>query len=163
MARYTVHTPARPDLGDEVLERTVFVRDGWSWGAFLFGPFWLAWNRHWITGLIALLVMGGLFAGLAALPVSEGTKAGALLLLMLLWGLEGPSLRRVALARAGFSEVGLVAGGNLDALEQRFFAEQASNAQIPPAEAPSTTTMPGSVTSWGAPVIGLFPDSRKPS
>jgi hypothetical protein len=169
MARYTVHVPANADAlqHEAALERAIFVRDGWSWAAFAFGPFWLLWNRHWITGVLTLVVMGALLAGLAALPASESAKAGAALLVMLLWGLEGSSLRRLALVRAGYAEEGLVVGDSLDALEQRFFAEMAENTRASAQEAPAATlppvSGPGATPFRGAPVIGLFPDSRKPS
>ena len=168
MARYTVHIPAnadatRPDGRAEALERAIFVRDGWSWTAFFLGPLWLLWNRHWITGVLALIVTGVVFIGLVALPVSEAARAGAIILLMGLWGLEGSSLRRFALARTGYTEEGLVVGGDLDALEQRFFAEMGEDSSGFVGSAPVVTTPSGSAPYRGVPVIGLFPDSRKPS
>lgn len=157
MARYTVHVPSRPDARGEALERAVFVRDGWAWGAFTFGPLWLLWHRHWITGLIMLAITVAMLAGMAVLPASEGAKAAGMLLVSILWGLEGSSLRRLALARAGFTEEGLVAGGDLDALEQRFFAE--TTVPSSPAVAPASVA----ANPHGQAVIGLFPDPRKHS
>lgn len=156
MARYTVHVPSRPDARGEALERAVFVADGWTWGAFTFGPLWLLWHRHWITGLIMLAITIAMLVGMAVLPASEGAKIAGMLLVSILWGLEGSSLRRLALARAGFVEEGLVAGGDLDALEQRFFAETTVPPQ-PAAAAPASV----SVNPHGQAVIGLFPDPRK--
>ena len=158
MARYTVHVSSRPDARSDALERAVFVRDGWNWGAFTFGPLWLLWHRHWITGMIMLAITVAMLAGMAVLPVSEGAKVAAVLLVSILWGLEGSSLRRFALARAGFAEEGLVAGGDLDALEQRFFAETT----VPP---PPTAAVPASLSAnpHDRAVIGLFPDPRKNS
>lgn len=156
MARYTVHVPSRPDARGEALERAVFVRDGWTWGAFTFGPLWLLWHRHWITGLIMLAITIAMLVGMAVLPASEGAKIAAMLLVSILWGLEGSSLRRLALARAGFVEERLVAGGDLDALEQRFFAETTVPPQ-PTAAAPASV----SANPHGQAVIGLFPDPRK--
>ena len=34
----------------------VLLREGFSWGAFFFGPFWLLAHRAWIPGAVALLV-----------------------------------------------------------------------------------------------------------
>ena len=34
----------------------VLLRDGFSWGAFFFGPFWLLAHRAWIPGAVALLL-----------------------------------------------------------------------------------------------------------
>ena len=71
MARYTVHVPTGDALPREAaLERAVFVRDGWSWGAFAFGPLWLFWHRHWVSGLIGLILFGGILGGISALPVA---------------------------------------------------------------------------------------------
>lgn len=158
MARYTVHVPVRPDARSEALERAVFVSDGWNWGAFTFGPLWLLWHRHWITGMIMLSITVAMLTGMAVLPASEGAKVAAVLLVSILWGLEGSSLRRFALARAGLAEEGLVAGGDLDALEQRFFAETT----VPPSP---VAAVPASLSAnpHDRTVIGLFPDPRKNS
>ena len=32
----------------------VLVREGFSWGALLFGPLWLAVHRAWIPAVLAL-------------------------------------------------------------------------------------------------------------
>ena len=32
----------------------VLVREGFSWGALIFGPFWLAAHRAWIAAAISL-------------------------------------------------------------------------------------------------------------
>ncbi len=162
MARYTVHVPVRPADRAAALERAVFVRDGWSWGAFFYGPLWLLWHRHWIAGLLALVAVALLLAGVAALPVARAIPFGVLFLVAVLWGLEGASLRRLALRRAGYAEEGLVVGGDLDALEQRFFAEANDAASPPTIPQPQRSGTPAAAP-WGAPIIGLFPDSRKPS
>ena len=46
MKIYTAHT--RDDTAP------VLVREGFSWGAFAFGPFWLLAQRAWIAGLLVL-------------------------------------------------------------------------------------------------------------
>ena len=45
MAVFTVHAPA----GAANADATVFVREGFSWSAFSFGPLWLLWNRLWLA------------------------------------------------------------------------------------------------------------------
>jgi hypothetical protein len=42
--------------GAERGDRAVFVRDGFSWLAFLFGPLWLIARRMWVV-LIAYVVV----------------------------------------------------------------------------------------------------------
>ncbi len=53
MKSYTAHT--KPD------HPPVLLLEGWSWGAAIFGPFWLLAHRAWIPavgfGAAALLVM----------------------------------------------------------------------------------------------------------
>ena len=57
MAIYTVHEPplrtgaAAPDP-----ERFIFVRDGFSFWAFLFGPLWMLRHRLWLVLLLYIVV-----------------------------------------------------------------------------------------------------------
>lgn len=159
MARYTVHVPAKPEVRAEAHERAVFVRDGWSWGALFFGPFWLLWHRHWLVGFLAVTIYGALLAVLVSQPIVEAAKVAAVLLIAFLWGLEGASLRRVALAFAGYREEALVVGSNLDEIERRFFLEVGTGVN-PSASATETPAPPTPRGPWTQPVIGLFPDAR---
>ena len=38
-------------------DEPVLVREGFAWGAFLFGPLWLAWHRTWIPAAISLAIL----------------------------------------------------------------------------------------------------------
>lgn len=159
MARYTVHVPVQSETRSEALERAVFVRDGWNWAAFAFGPFWLLWHRHWVTGVLGIVAFAGIVGGITVLPAAPWAKSIATFLLSILWGLEGASLRRFALKRAGFAEEGVIVGDNLDTLEQRYFAESGGSAAETLPAASSATPHPTGL--WSQPVIGLFPDARK--
>src|SRR5262245_20792203 len=108
---YTVHTRRGPwsdsDLGGQ---QTVFVKEGFSWGAFLFSALWALWHRMWLAALI--IVAGSM--GLALLgdlldipPALDGTLALAWALLI---GFEAQDWRRRALARRDFAEVAVVSG-----------------------------------------------------
>lgn len=154
MARYTVHVPEDAGRDAAALERAVFVRDGWSWGAFLFGPLWLMWKRHWLIGLAVLVIeLAGLRAlDTLAVPFVAGTISYGLIALLL--GFEGASLRRFALSKAGFAEVALVTGSSLDDLERRFFD---SVTPEQPAVPVSASVVPQISTSG---VIGSFPQAR---
>lgn len=147
MARYTVH--ARP--GPDALEKAEFVPDGFSFTAFLFGPLWLFAKGAWRAGLISGFGLLVAVASLGLLRLPDEPVIGVWLLVNLLIGFEGSTFRRWELARRGFREIGLVAGGDLDTLEQRFFAEQAREASVPP------VPRPGPGVSVPA-VIGLFPN-----
>ena len=89
MRTYTAHM--KPD------HAPVLVREGWSWGAFLFGPFWLARHRAWIPAILLLVLLVLLRAALPgpAAPI-------ALLGVAWLMGLAGQDLRRWSLERRGY-------------------------------------------------------------
>ena len=75
----------------------VLVREGWSWGAFAFGPLWLARQRAWIPAVVygALLVVA---FGLVP-PPARGVAAWTLAVLA---GLLGQDMVRWSLERRGY-------------------------------------------------------------
>jgi len=90
----------------------VLVREGFSWGALLFGPLWLAVHRAWIAAVLALA------ASVLILVLAKADIAAALLTtLMVLLGLSGHDLRRWSLDYRGYllAQV-VVARDELDAL-----------------------------------------------
>src|SRR5215469_5237754 len=121
MAVYTVHEPPPRGASAPDPERFVFVRDGFSFGALLFGPLWMLRHRMWLVLLGYVLLVGALGW------VSRQAQAPALVtasvdgLLALLIGIEAPTLRRFTLARRGFANVGIVVGDDLELAERRFF------------------------------------------
>jgi hypothetical protein len=76
----------------------VLVREGFSLGALLFGPLWLAAHRAWIPAAFALAA----WVAIGALA-TDGTSAALSLGLLLLQGLSGHDLRRWSLERRGFT------------------------------------------------------------
>jgi len=134
MATFTVHTPARAD-GPASAEKIVFLRDGFSWWAFLLGPLWLAWNRAFLAagGWTALLGLVG-FAG-ARLGSGERALFLIEMALGLALGFEGSQLVAWTLARRGYSEAAVVSGEDVAEAEVVFFhgrpAEQAPAAGTP--------------------------------
>ena len=75
----------------------VLVAEGWSWGAALFGPFWLLAQKAWIPGLIvlALSVLAGRLA-------PQGLSGILALGIGVLTGLLGRDLVRWTLERRGY-------------------------------------------------------------
>ena len=76
----------------------VLVREGFSLGAFLFGPFWLLRHRAWIPGillLVALVVLRAAFPTGVVAIVGLGIAA--------IIGLVGQDLRRWSLERRGYT------------------------------------------------------------
>jgi hypothetical protein len=120
MAVYTVHEPLPRDGARSAPERFVFVRDGFSFWALLFGPLWMLRHRMWLVllGYIALAVALSLVFRLNA---SDKIGFAVLGLIALLIGLEAGTLRRFTLRRRGYRNIGIVVGDDLELAERRFF------------------------------------------
>ena len=95
----------------------VLMREGWSWGAFLFGALWLLSKRAWIPGLLELAVVA-LLVALVPQPVSRP----ALLGLAVINGLAGRDMVRWALARRGYVIEQIVLAPDHDAALLRLLA-----------------------------------------
>ncbi len=160
MAVYTVHEP--PGQGSGGLSyamRFVFIRDAFSWGAFLFGPFWMLRHRMWL--MLAIYLGAAAVLGVAARLVggSSGLWIFLALLVALFLGVEGASLRRWTLDRRGWSGRGVVIGDDLEAAERRYFDAWIARERSPRA-VPRVAAGGGRVPASGSPeVIGLFPES----
>jgi hypothetical protein len=122
MAVYTVHEPPLKryeTAGDP--DRFVFVRDGFSFWAFLFGPLWMIRHRMWLVLFGYVALAAGLQIGLRQLHVEAGVLAVVGMLVALLIGFEAGTLRRFALARRRWTNVGVIVGDDREVAEQRFF------------------------------------------
>jgi hypothetical protein len=177
MAVYTVYEP--PLKADQLQpdpERFVFVRDGFSFWAFLLAPFWMLWRRLWIVFVLYLIVVAGLQIILTMVNASTTVMVIASVLLSLLVGLEAATLRRFTLARRRWTNVGIVVGDDLESAERRFYdawakGDWATQASIERARRPSATSAPVFQTSQASSqqsshdtsgVIGLFPQPGAP-
>jgi hypothetical protein len=162
MAVYTVHQPPlRADATAPEPERFVFVRDGFSFAALLFGPLWMLRHRMWLV----LLGYGAAVAALAlVLHLYGSTTAGLIVwfLFALLLGFEAGTLRRFTLGRGGFRNIGIVVGDDLELAERRFFDSwiRRTSAGVPAsARAPAPSLrMPFPSSD----VLGLFPQPGAP-
>ena len=117
MRVWTVHIPSAapaPAGVGHVPAAAVLLRQGFSWGAFLFGPLWLLRHRLWLEAAIWLglaLLLAGLTPTWALAPV--------VVALQLLFGASAQDLRAAALARRGFGGLLVVAAEDIDhALER---------------------------------------------
>ena len=118
---YAVYSKTDPLFSIASLDDTRFVKDGFSWPAFVFSGLWLLYKRMWIVFIIAaaLQLLFGIAADAIAAP--WWFKAAAGLLLSFILGLEGNALYRWTLARAGYEEEGIAAGDRVEDAEIRFF------------------------------------------
>lgn len=158
MAVYTVLEPHhRHGSIDARADQIVFLRDGFSWNAFLFAPLWLLYRRLWLVLLVSVFAFVALEAGLWLAGV---TPAGLILvaaLMALLVGMEASSLRRWTMVRRGWQELGTVVAGDRDEAEQRFFDAWVAGEITAPAPRPM---QPASVIRPPSrrDVVGLFPE-----
>ena len=163
MAIYTVHEPPRPaDGASPAPERYVFVRDGFSFAATLFGPLWMLRHRMWLAllGYGTVVVLLGFGLRMIQASTAVGLTVGALLALLV--GFEAGTLRRFTLARRRFRNVGLVVADDIELAERRFFDSWVkSQAEGEPSSLHAFTPMlhmpPASPD-----VLGLFPQPGAP-
>jgi len=143
MAVWTVHAPPSPGLSDEPADDVVFIREGFSWAAFLFAPIWALAHRLWLTfalWLVAVIVISliGSSAGDAITwPLTIG---------FLLWfGYEARDFQRAKLARRDWRLVDIVNADSLKLAERRHFERVAvvrANETGPSATPPTMPPLP---------------------
>jgi hypothetical protein len=103
----------------------VFVREGFSWPACLFGLPWALWHRLWWPAL-------GMFAYLMAVAAAEAflTLDPIRVIcfdtaLALIIGFEANDMRRGELASKGYMDGGMASGRDLAEAELAWFAANA--------------------------------------
>jgi hypothetical protein len=116
MRIWTVHM-MRAGVAGRVADPVLLVREGFAWGACLFGPFWLLRHGLWLAALgWVVLALGFLLLA--------GRLGGPLLLgLCLVTGAQGRDLLRRRLARR-YADIGVVAAPTEDAALARLLAER---------------------------------------
>ena len=161
MSIYAVHAPASArDNVAAAADRCAFVRDSFSWGAFVFGPLWLLRHRLWLAfagWLAAILVM---WAASYWFGLANSAVFWAYLAIAVLIGLEAGMLRSASLRRRGFALADIVASESRDHAERIFYARwlagpDARRQQSEPLFRPVTPA-----PSAGERVIGTFSDAE---
>jgi len=158
MAVFSVFEPPYSDLDlPDRVAKFQFVRDGFSWGAFLFGPLWMLRYRMWLALILYVVLVGALLIAASRLRVSEPAQLGMLFLIAILIGLEAGTLRRWKLAGGKWVDHGIVVADDLEAAERRFFDRWFAGGMAPPPRpaAPS----PHHAAAYASPgIIGSFPE-----
>ena len=159
MPIYTVHEPPlrRYETEPDPV-RFAFVRDGFSFWAFVLGAIWMLRYRLWLVLIGYIVLVAAIATGLHVVGVPTGARFLVAFLIALLLGLEATALRRWTLTRRGWVNLGVVAGPDQETAERRFFDAWVASGgtgytlPIPPP--------PPSARNNGAPpdVIGLFPE-----
>lgn len=122
MTVFTVHEPPTPpaDRIDRA-EAMVFLKDGFTWSAFLLGPIWLLANRLWLATLGFFIVAAVGYFLLDTAGVSETLFGPFLFALNLIVGFEAHWLKTAKLETNGWATLGSVTGNGLADCERRFF------------------------------------------
>ena len=122
MAVYAVFEPRmRDDDADRHAERITFVRDGFTWSAFIFGPLWMLRHRLWLAFVVYAVIFAAVGLAQYARVLPPGTETVVGVMLALLIGLEAATLRRRKLLWWRWRDAGIVVANNLVSAEQRFF------------------------------------------
>lgn len=170
MSIYTVHEPpAKADQSQPDPERFVFVRDGFSFWAFLLAPLWMLRHRLWLVLLGYVIVIVALQVGLRLIGASATVMVVAGALVSLLVGFEAATLRRFTLGRRRWKNVGIVVGDDVESAERRFFDAWMSGSRVNSAAAGGASRAPSPLAPSvptarrsSPDVIGLFPQPGAP-
>ena len=161
---YSVYEPPSEaqDLKDRA-DSLVFVKEGFSWPALFIPGLWLIYRRMWLELVLFLglfLVLGWVFGPSDAGKAMFGWLS---LALVVLFAFEANDLRRAALERRGYKQMGTAIGAGRDDAELAFFRtwlprEERGRPREAPPERPGNAGIPAPKTSGEAEgVIGLFP------
>jgi hypothetical protein len=134
---YTVHQPPGPPL--DRIDRAaalVFVRDGFSWGAALFSPFYFLVKGQWVALLAYIVTIVLISALLWSTGIDKQWFSIAVLALNVFIGFEASTLEKAWLSFRGWNEIGTVAGRNLPECERRFIDAWLSGEAAPSIESP---------------------------
>ena len=130
MAIYSVHIPVGGADPADVADRAAFLREGFSWPAFLFGPLWLLARGLWRP--LGIWCLAAIFVGVA---ISHGLlrdSAGTWLYLLasVFLGLEAKGFVGASIERRGLGLVDVVTGSDLTAAESGFFSRWLADAPV---------------------------------
>jgi hypothetical protein len=153
MSDFTVHLKGSPD-DLAALERSVFVREGFSMAALVFGPLWVLSTRLWLALVVWLALGAGLFAWALLASPAPLAVAGLVFLMHVVLAFEAAPLRRAGLGRRGYQMVTVVHGRRQLDAERAFFARWAS---MNHSRSPSPSPAVGRPRQTG--MVGLFPSA----
>ena len=166
MIVYSVYEPPIP--ATELIERSdrlAFVKEGFSWPAFLVPLLWLIYYRMWIEFVVLLLVYVGLQLVFGADNQGPALTAFASFAIGVLFAFEANDLRTASLERRGYRFAGVASGRDRIDAERSFFSEwlpqQERDARQPftppPLPRRGTEARKPPAREEAEEVIGLFP------
>jgi Protein of unknown function (DUF2628) len=162
---YSVYEP--PDKAPEVLVRAealAFVKEGFSWPALLVPGLWLLFQRMWLEFVLFVVLFVVLGWLLGQSDQGKALFSWISLGIVVLFAAEANDLRRAALERRGWREVGVAIGQSREAAEVSFFRswlpeQERSSRERPlaPDARRQTEVPPRKPGGESEEVIGLFP------
>lgn len=155
MAVYSVHLPGAPGQKPDASE-AAFVREGFCWPAYVFGPFWLLAHRLWLS---AALWFAGffIFSGLAGAGLLSSSASLMLIGLMQVFiGFEAERLIERQLWRKGYDLAEIIAAPHFEEAEMAFYRRLGAEAAAP---ARAALNRPPPPPAGPTPVIGSLPAS----
>ncbi len=119
---YTVHEgPAPPQDRMDRAEALRFVKDGFSFPAFVTAPVWLAAHKLWLGFVVYLIAAALILSGDTLFGWHDAITALLFAGLHLLVGFEADTIERADLERQGWGSIGAVTGATALECERRFF------------------------------------------
>ena len=165
MTVYSVYEPPVPvpDLTERA-DRLAFVKEGFSWPAFLVPLLWLIYYRMWIEFVVLVLVYIGLQLAFGADSQGHALTVWASFAIAVLFAFEANDLRAASLERRGYRLAGVASGRDRIDAERSFFGvwlpQQVRTARepaAPPEPRRESETRTLLARGEGEEVIGLFP------
>jgi Protein of unknown function (DUF2628) len=165
VAVYSVYEPPKvaPDL-IERSDRLAFVKEGFSWPAFLVPLLWLIYYRMWVEFILLVAVYAALQWAFGSEPQGQALAAWASLGIGVLFASEANDLRTLSLQRRGYQLAGVASGRDRTEAERLFFRAWLPQQQATPANAAerpelsrATAAQPTAPREEGEEVIGFFP------
>jgi hypothetical protein len=152
MASFVVMQPAGGDP-----DRVRFVKDGFSFLAFIVPPLWLVWHRLFAEAAVVFALMLAIGAGAEAAGLGFAGSLASLLLSVYV-GLEASAMRIAGLTRRGWREVAVIDAETVDGADIRFTASSLDGDRgdrpSPPAQA--AIRRPAGSLAHSGPALGLL-------
>lgn len=162
---YSVYEPPVPatDVSARA-DRMAFVREGFSWVAFLVPLLWLIFHRMWIEFVVLLLVYIALHLAFGSDPQGQTLTTWVSFAIAVLFAFEANDLRTASLERRGYRLVGVASGRDRVDAERSFFArwlpeQERTVPMTPPPPRREAAARPPLARGEGEEVIGLFPQA----
>jgi hypothetical protein len=157
MAVYCVLTPLAAAGVPDVPDRVRFEKQGFSFGALLFGPVWLLARGLWRAfvgwcALVALILVAARYD-----LISSDVALVLIVLLQIYLGFTARGEAAAAYERAGWRLADIAVGADRASAERSYFSRWRET--TPPASAPPPPRRPGGPSSHPHHIIGLFPEA----